>query len=333
MKKILTNVFKFSFFLGLGIFLIWWVLHGLSDEDIKQMKQSFAGIHYWLFIPLAVIGFSSHFIRALRWKLLLHPLNYHPSNANTFFAVMVGYLANLAFPRLGEVSKCGILNRYEKIPIDKLIGTILIERVIDVLCLLTVIGVTIFLQLNVLGAFFKANVYLPLVNRLSHFSGVTYLVVLAIGILLIVILRMVLKRYNSSKTGQSVIEKIKGITEGLKSVWHMQNKGLFLLYTIGIWLSYYGMMHLCFYCLAETSVLGILAALACLSFGSIGIIATQGGIGAYQVIIMKTLLLYGIAQPIGFAFGWVGWVAQTLLILVLGGLSLVLLPILNKDIK
>jgi len=138
MKNKLLTIFKYLFFLGLGIFLVWWSIHKMDDKNWQECKTALQSARFILFIPVFFILVASHISRAIRWKILMKPMGYSPSLINTFFAVMIGYLANLAVPRLGEVLKCTILGKYEKVPADKLVGTILIERAIDVVSLLIV---------------------------------------------------------------------------------------------------------------------------------------------------------------------------------------------------
>lgn len=146
MNKRIRTILTYLFFLGLGIFLVWWSIKDLTADDKSQIKTALQTARYWLVLPVFAMLFASHLVRALRWKLLIEPLGYKPSTANTYFAVMIGYLANQAVPRLGEVLKCTVLARYEKVPADKLIGTIILERVIDAVCLLGIFGITLAIQ-------------------------------------------------------------------------------------------------------------------------------------------------------------------------------------------
>ncbi|MBL0129832.1 MAG: flippase-like domain-containing protein [Chitinophagaceae bacterium] len=161
MNKRLRTILQYTFFLGLGIFLVWWSIKDLTTNDTSQIKKALKNARYWLIIPVFGILFLSHFIRALRWRLLIEPHGYLPSKDNTFFAVLIGYLANQAVPRLGEVLKCTVLARYEKIPADKLIGTIILERLIDAITLLMIFGITLIIQPDlysqIMDAFFNSS--------------------------------------------------------------------------------------------------------------------------------------------------------------------------------
>src|SRR6266436_2947326 len=159
MKKRIFTILQYLLFLGLGIFLAWWSLKGLDHEKRTEIKNAFNHARYWLIIPVFAILILSHLVRAVRWKLLINPLGYHPRTENTFFAVMIGYLTNQAVPRLGEVLKCTLLARYEKVPADKLIGTIILERIIDAITLLIIFAITLAIQ---------PGLYTDLINAFFH---------------------------------------------------------------------------------------------------------------------------------------------------------------------
>jgi len=331
MPKRLKSLLQIVVFLGIGLLLIWLVTKNLSDKEVEDIKEAFRNAHYWLVLPAMIIGIASHWARAVRWKLLIKPLGYSPSVLNTFFAVMVGYLANLALPRLGEVSRCGILARYEKIPADKLVGTMIAERAIDLICLIILMIITVAVQIDVVGQFFANRIWVPLQQKFAHASTTQWLILAVIVIVVIAAIYFFLKRFARSKAAVTIRALARGVMEGILSVGKMERKGWFLFYTLLIWTLYFSMLYCGFYTLDETKHLGFKAAMAVLGFGSIGMIVTQGGIGAYQVLVQQTLLLYGIHATTGYAFGWILWLAQTLLVMVVGLLSLILLPVLNNN--
>jgi uncharacterized membrane protein YbhN (UPF0104 family) len=325
MPKSLKTILNFIIFLAIGIGLIWLVTHNLTAKEKEDIISSFRKANYWLIIPVIFVGIASHWYRAVRWKLLMEPLGYHPSTVNTFFAVMVGYLANLAIPRLGEVTRCGLVARYEKIPAEKLVGTMIAERAVDMLLLLLLMVITVILQLDIVGVFFTQNIWEPLQHKLGN----TWILA---GILIVLIVAGIIafRIIARSSIGAKIKGILKGVWEGVLSIGKMKRKGWFIFYSILIWGLYFTMMYLGFLCMDETRELGVGAALSVLCFGSIGMIATQGGIGAYQILVQQTLVLYGIHATTGYAFGWIVWLAQTLMVLVIGFASLVALPVYNK---
>src|SRR6478752_7344978 len=172
MNKRLVSILQYLFFLGLGVFLVWWSLHQIPDSKWGEFKNSLETANYWLLVPVFFILSLSHILRALRWRVLMLPMGYTPSLINTFFAVMIGYLANLAVPRLGEVLKCTILARYEKVPAEKLVGTIVAERAVDVLSLGIVFLLAMISQYDVVGEFGMQLFKQLFENSTGHFSWI-----------------------------------------------------------------------------------------------------------------------------------------------------------------
>ncbi|MEI6172291.1 MAG: lysylphosphatidylglycerol synthase transmembrane domain-containing protein [Bacteroidota bacterium] len=323
---------KFILFLGLGIFIIWLSLRGLTPLEKDQILHSFRIANYSWVILTIVMGILSHVLRSLRWMLFFEPMGYKPSFKNTFFAVMVGYFANLAFPRLGEVTRCGILARYENIPFNKSFGTVITERAIDMICFFLLFLLMIVTQAGTIGHYLNASIYPklaekfqnPIANRMFLISS---MIIIAVIISLIFMMR---KKIVASRFVIKIQKLILGFWEGLKSLGQMRQPGLFAFYSVAIWTLYFFMLYVCFFCFADTSALTPGAGLSSLVLGSVGIMITPGGIGLYPAIIQETLSLYGILRPTGMALGWIAWTAQTGMILLIGGISLILLSF-NKE--
>jgi glycosyltransferase 2 family protein len=332
MSKNFRTILQYVFFLGLGIFLTWLSLKDLTKENVAQIKLSLRNARYWLVIPVFIILFGSHYIRALRWRLLIEPLGYMPSKANTVAAVFIGYMANQAFPRLGEVLKCTVLARYEKIPADKLVGTIILERLIDAITLLLVFGITLVIQprlyTQIIETFFNQA------EKETEKSGGIPLWLLAIIAIVIISILISLWMYIKKKTIKDVIDVFKkiwkSVVQGVSSIRHLKKRKQFILLTIALWAAYISGGYLGFMALQETSHYGIREAFTVLSAGSIGMIATPGGIGAYAYMIKETMQLYGLSPAIALAFGWILWLAQTTVILMGGLISFAVLPYYNK---
>jgi uncharacterized protein (TIRG00374 family) len=254
-------------------------------------------------------------------------MGYHPSLKNTFFAVMVGYFANMAFPRLGEVTRCGILARYEKIPFNKSFGTVITERAIDMIIFLALFFLMIFSQAGFISEYLDLKIYPKLVAKFGelHYSRILFLTLGAIGLIFVVFLFIYRHRIRSFSLYQKVSHVVLGFWEGLKSLSQMKNPWLFTFYSLAIWALYYLMLYVIFFCFAETAGLGLGAGLSALVLGSVGIMVTPGGIGLYPAIIQETLVLYGSTKPVGLALGWIAWSAQTAMITLVGCISLLLL--------
>lgn len=298
-----------------------------------EIRLALKNARFYLAIPVFIILLLSHFVRGLRWRLLMEPLGYKPDKINTFFAVMIGYLANQAFPRLGEVLKCTLLARYEKIPADKLVGTIILERLIDAICLMIVFGITLATQ---------PGLYSKLMDNVFSIEGESepkklpgYVVALIIiGVIsLVIALWMIIKKKSFSDLGAALRKIGQRIWQGLSAIQHLKKRGQFLLLTLLLWGLYLSGGYIGFLALHETQHYGIKEALTVLAAGSIGMIITPGGIGAYAYLIEATMQLYGLQQSIAVAFGWLLWIAQTIIILIGGLLSFGLLPWYNKRRK
>jgi uncharacterized protein (TIRG00374 family) len=325
-RKTLSTILQLIIFLGLGIGLIVWRYNAMNETEKNAMFEAFKHVRWIYGLPIFIIGFFSHFFRALRWKLLLQPLNIYPSTANTTFSVLIGYLANTLVPRLGEVAKCTVLAKYENVPADKLVGTIIAERAFDTICLLIIVLITLGVQYDIIYPL-AHDLYMKIFTDASgNFIWLRILIALGVAVAGILALILLYRKIKNSKVGHI----IKGLGEGLKAILLVKKKGLFLLHTVLIWSGYTGAVIVGFYALPETEHILPLAGLAVISFGSIGMIATPGGIGAYPVIVAQVLMLYGISEGIGLAYGWVSWAAQTAIILILGLASLILLPLYNR---
>lgn len=321
MKKILLTILRYVIFLGLGVAIIFYTFNSLSVQDKEEMLSSIKSVRVLLLLPILVVGFFSHYFRALRWKLLLEPLNIHPSTTNVTFAVLIGYFTNLILPRAGEVAKCTVLARYEKVPADKMVGTILAERAFDVVCLAVIIVLAFGMQGHVLGSFIH--------EHLANASSKTKSVLLGVlGLIALIIVLVIVYRRNK---GNKVGGFIENMGHGVKSILHMKKRWEFLGYTILIWIMYMLQIYIGFKCLPATDHLNMLAAFVVLVFGSFGMIFTQGGIGAYPVAVAGILLAYNIDHNIGLAFGWVAWAVQTGIIIILGTIAFIFLPIYNRN--
>ena len=329
MNKTVSLVLQYVIFLGLGLFLIWWSIHNLSEEDMRRLKDALGGADYILVLPAMIMLLLSHYSRALRWRILMRPLGFEPSRRNTFFAVMLGYFFNLLVPRMGEVMKCTMLAKYEHTPVDKLIGTMVAERALDVICLALVIGLSLLLQMDMVTTFLSGAD----VRADGKGDGWWRLLgLLLIALLGIWVLRMLMSKYRHLNIVIRIRSIASGIWQGLTSVRHVERSRLpaFILHTIFIWAMYLLSIRMGFYAMSSVAGLGMSAALTILSVGSLAMIITQGGIGAYQIVVQRSLALYGIPEVGGLAFGWLLWAFQTVLVLIVGLICLILLPVLNK---
>ncbi len=328
-----STIIKFVLFLGLGLLIMWLSLRGLTEEEKAQILNSFRIANYNWVILAILLGILSHILRTLRWILFFEPMGYKPSMKVTFYAVMVGYFANMAFPRLGEVTRCGILSKYEKIPFNKSFGTVVTERTIDMFIFLVLFVLMIFTQVGTIDRYLDANIYPRFAEKLANpiFSRMFLILLAGTAIAILALIWLLRKKITSSAFFGKIVRLALGFWEGLKSLSQIRKPGLFIFYSLAIWLLYFLMIYVCFFCFTETSSLSAGAGLSALVLGSVGIMVTPGGIGIYPAIVQETLLLYGIARTTGLALGWIVWTAQTCMILIVGGVSLILLSFNKQD--
>jgi glycosyltransferase 2 family protein len=328
MNKKLINLIVYTFTFGLCAFLIWLSVKDLKPEDITRIKYAVSKANYFLLLPIILMGIISHWSRAMRWRILMEPLDMFPGIVNVFFAVMIGYLTNLLLPRFGEVVKCTILAKYEKTPADKLVGTIITERAFDFLCLLIILFLTIIVQVDLANSYLQT--LLTKFNSNGTSSTLSKILILGIPILIILLTFIFRKQLGQNAFIQKIKKVFINILTGIMSFKNMSNKSGFIFHTILIWSMYLGMIVLGFQSIQETNQLGFKTSLSVLSFGSFGMIATPGGMGAYTLLVDEIVQLYGIEKAISVAISWIIWLVPTVIILLTGIFSLIVLPIYNS---
>ncbi len=302
----------------LGIGIIVYQYSKFTDAQINEIIGYFKNADYFYVCLAVFVGFIGNAIRAYRWKYMLDHLGYDSSFQNNFMAVNIGYLLNLTVPKSGEISRALIVKKYNNIPFDKGFGTIVAERLIDMIFLLFFMLLSVVLQFKIVKAFILDKIPLQLMTLLSIF-----------GILFLIVFVLIYK-YSKLKIVAVFKEKISGLKEGLLSIIHMKEKWKYFFQTILIWIYYLITYYIATKVIPETSTLTFEAIITCFVVGSIAIAFTNSGFGAYPFLTSKVLLFYAIAEPAGTAFGWIIWTSQMLLVLLLGLLSFLLLPILNR---
>ncbi|MDA8595321.1 flippase-like domain-containing protein [Flavobacteriaceae bacterium] len=296
----------------LGIFLVWYSFAKLSSEDVAEIIKSIQEANYFWILLSVLMGFISHLFRALRWKLSLAPLGYKASTKNSLIAVFIGYLVNIVLPRAGEFSRAAAINQTEKIPGDQALGTIISERIIDLFMLGLVIGLAIWVQSAAINEIVQAKI--P-----NQIGPIVWLGIIIIGFGLWFVFK------SKNKTILKLRGFIEGVWKGLCSIWKLEYKWAYLFYSLMIWALYIGMFYVATRALSDTENIGLSAVLTGFLAGTFSIAATNGGIGSYPIAIQKSLELYGVPAISGLSFGWIMWSTQTLMMIVLGGLSFLFL--------
>lgn len=318
--------------LFISIFLLWRVLSKIDIELLlsRIMKADFS----WVFAAV-IISLISHLSRAARWNILMEPLGFRPSLFKTFLAVMVGYFANIFLPRAGEVARCGILTKIDKVQLNSAFGTVVAERAFDFLCLITLISLSLILEFNRFTTLFSEYVLkaspeekLPLYFN-PLFIGSIFLLT---GLIILFLFR---KKITSSAFFFKIREFLKGVLEGVMSFRKISRKKEFIFHTIFIWVCYYFMTYLMFFSLAETKMLGPLAGLVILILGGLGMSApSTGGIGTFHELVGGGLkLFYNLKYDDGIAYAFVVHTSQFFSILIVGGLSLLICLFLTRRLN
>lgn len=303
----------------LGVFLIWYSFNQFSAEQITDIKHYFQKANYWFVFLALVCGVASHFSRSYRWNFMLEPLGYKPRLINNAMAVFTGYIMNMFIPRSGEFSRALIINKYEGVPYDKALGTIIAERVADLILLGLIVTIALFLQIDVLKDYLLAKV------------PVTVLAYALIGLTVGTIAFFWFIYKSDNKISRKVKGLIGGVMDGVLTIIKMKKKWAFIFHTVFIWLMYVAMFYINIYALPETSQMPFGVVISAFIVGSFTIAFSNGGFGSYPFFISEILNLYGISLTVGTAFGWIIWTSQFIMMVVFGGLSLILLPIYNKN--
>lgn len=316
LKKFLKIFVPIAF----GLFLVWYSYSSTTPGERKQIIHYISNASpFWVALSV-VLGILSHVSRAIRWNYLLAPMGYRPKLINNILIVLISYFANLGIPRSGEILRATALTTYEKVPFEKGFGTIVTERVIDLLMLLLIIMVALVLQTDIILAFLDEKG----VNLIG-----------AIVILLVGIVGLFLATYLIRRSRSAFANKLKtflnGLMDGVLSVFKMKNKWAFILHTLFIWAAYVGMFWVIKHTVAETTSLTLGQLLVPFVAGSFAISTTNGGIGLYPIAVSAALGIYGISSVSGDAFGWIMWIAQTLMVVIFGTISFIVLPLLNRN--
>ncbi len=301
----------------MGVFLIWLYVRKFTDSQIDQIIFNIKNAnYYWIFLSL-FFGVLSHLSRAYRWHFMLEPLGYKPRFANSVMAVLIAYLLNLVIPRSGEVARAATISKYENIPFEKAFGTIVAERISDIIMLLVILGVVFFYQTDLIVGYFSG-------------SNPTKKVLFLVAFLVISIFFFKFLKKSNNSFLIKIRKFIQGLVEGVTSIFKMKKKWAFIFHTVFIWTMYIAMFWAVTFTIPQTSHLSFEAVLVGFIAGAIAMSITNGGFGAYPVFVAGALSLYGISKEAGASFGLLMWISQTIMVLLFGGLSFIFLPIYNN---
>lgn len=320
MKTSLKNKLKTLLPIALGVFLVWYSYNSTSPEDREQILFYIKEADlFWVGISV-FIGILSHISRAIRWNYLLQPLGYKPKVSNNVLIILIAYFTNLGIPRSGEILRATALTTYEKVPFEKGFGTIVTERVVDLFMLLLVVITALFLQTEVILNIFQQR----------GFNLTSLLVLIGIGLLGVALFLLFIKK-SKFQFAQKIKRVVKGLVEGVLSIFKMKYKWAFIFHTLFIWTAYIAMFWVIKYTMAETMELSLSQLLVAFTAGAFAMSATNGGIGLYPIAVSSSLAVFGISEVSGDAFGWIMWISQTMMVVIFGAISFLLLPLLNRN--
>lgn len=317
MKRSLSKFLKIAIPLGLGFFLIWYIYQSFSPEQLSETQKYFSDANYGFVLLSVALSILSHVFRAYRWNFLLQPLGHHSKLTNSFMAISVAYLMNIFIPKSGEVSRAIILDKYEDVPFQKGFGTIISERIVDLIILLFLTGTAFIIEFEALYGYITENI--P--------ASILYgFIIAAIFIALCIPLYI---KFSKSNVNRKIKSFVVGLKEGIFSILKMRKKGVFIIHSILIWLlyvlSYYAALH----ALSETAQIPMGTVIITFVVGSFTIAFTNSGFGTYPAALAGIFSVFGIAATVGIALGWIIWISNIMYIVSMGVLSLILLPIMN----
>jgi glycosyltransferase 2 family protein len=344
----LKNILSFTLSLSLGIIILYLVFQQQQNvyestcdiktdpngcSLVKKTMSEFSEAN-WFFMLLAItFSLLSNVFRALRWNLLTEPMGYPIRFFNAFGAILIGYFTSLAIPRIGEFMRAGVLAKYERMPTEKAFGTVILERVVDVI-IFAIVGLLVFLVAYKDISSYLIAVFQKYTDKSweSLFSLTNILLLLGAVVLGIFIILYFRKAILRSKFGHKVANFFNGLLEGLTSISKLQKRSLFVIYSFSIWVCYFLMVYVAFFAYEPTAHLGFKPALAVLLFGSLGMfIPSPAGMGSFQWLVSQSLNIYGVASVNGFTYGNLHFFAVAICSTIVFGLSsYIFLPIYNQ---
>ena len=312
-KEILKNLLP----IFIGVFCIY---YSFKDISFSEFKEYFTKINYlWVFVGI-FLGALSHISRSYRWKFLIEPLGYKLGFINSVLTVFSAYLINYTVPRAGDIARGTMISKYENIPFEKAIGTIVAERAVDVLCILIIILIGLIKEFDKIS-----NKLIDFVEE-SDFSTVILSVLIAVIVMATVY--FVIKRFKFYKKIKSFLS---GLIDGITIIFKMKNRNQFIFHSIFIWLMYVLMFYFTSKAFVDLNQVTFFQLTISFTLAALSIMLSNGGIGIYPLAVEESLGWYGVQSATGLAFGWVMWLSQTLMVVIFGGLSLFVLPFINRS--
>lgn len=323
MNKGLKQTIQFIIFLAVGIFLLW---IAFRNVEFKRLLQGLKDADYkWVVLSL-VFATLAYLSRARRWAILINPLGYKPAFSATFYALMTGYMANLALPRIGEITRCVALGRKEKIPVDQLIGTVVVERTVDFLTLMSILAGLIISRGEQVNQFLKVSIFIPLREKVFSVFGAAWILWILLAFIFLVAFYLIIryrKQLRKNKLFSRFFDLAKGIINGLKTIISLNHKWEFIFHTIFIWINYTLMTWVVVFAIDPTSHLTLGDGVFLLVIGGLAMSApVQSGLGAFHYIISRGLaFVEGVKIEDGLIYAFLTHESQMLFVIMVGALS------------
>lgn len=318
LSKSFVKFLKIAIPLSLGIFLIWYSYSRFTPQQLVEIKEHFRNANYSIVVLSVFLSILSHVSRAYRWNFMLDPLGFAPRLANNFMAIYIAYLLNMFIPKSGEVSRAVVINKYEEVPFDKAFGTIISERVVDLIFLFGFTVAAMLLHSDILYNYLLSNI------------PASKLLYLGSAMLVLASLFFLFLKFSKSSLQQRLTQFLAGLKEGVYSIRTMKKKGAFIVHTFIIWGLYLLSFYTATFALEETSAITISTLIVSFVVGSFAFAFTNNGFGSYPFFIAGILSIFGIAETVGTAFGWIVWTSNIASIVLLGAISFFMLPIYNR---
>jgi uncharacterized protein (TIRG00374 family) len=330
MSHFLVKSFQWLLFLFLAAFLFFLAFKGV---DLSNFWGEIVSAHYqWVFVSM-IFAWFAFFFRAYRWKVLIESLGFKTSLWHAYHAVLIGYFSNFIFPRLGEVLRCAALNKFDKAPVDRLVGTVIVERLFDVLMMGVLTLGFIAVEFEVFRSFIS-RLALSFQSPDQSFLMLVLLILLLIPVALAAVYFFFTRYYPRNRMHRRVMILLRGISNGLRSAWKLKRRGVFLWCTVGLWFCYFMMTYSLFSALDTTSGLTLSNAVFVLVIASFAfVIPAQGGIGSYHLVVSLGLTLFGITYADGLVYATLAHGSQFVYTLLLGGISILMLFLWQKKSK
>lgn len=331
MNKKLFEILKIVILFSIAIAMLWYAFKGMDPNKIWVGIKN-ANI-FWLLASL-LSGFGALYLRAYRWKLLMEPLGFEINTKKSFLSLSTGYLFNLVFPRAGEITRSTMIAKTSEIPFNSAFGTVITERILDLICLITLLFSTYFLEFTLINDFFNQYIFYPITSKFNQDTTFLLILLSVVGVLFIGLFILLKSKIEKLPFYIKIASFLNGIVKGMASIVKSKNPIALILSTLGIWVFYCTMTYAICFCFTSTANLSFTAGLVLLVVSGIGMSApVQGGIGIFHIMVSNVLLLYNVEKTDGLLYATLLHGSQMVFVILTGGISFLLIMFSIKTTK